>query len=462
MSIESVIPSFIKELATRFDLYIVGGSLRDIFLKKTPKDFDLAGKNIENALKYLKNKGKIVPLDEKEKEYRVVLRDYWIDISELRGKDIYEDLSKRDFTINSIAYDVKSKKLIDPYNGQEDIERKVIRTLSIENLKSDPLRVLRAFRFYATLGFSIEEDTLRCIKDTKEELSNTKGERIRQELLEILASSNVYKTFKLMCETLVMDIIFPEVSLLRKTSQRYYNNQNLLYHSLTALKNTEKMLKENNTYYEPVWLLGAFLHDIGKPFTLTYDEEGNTHFHGHDKYGAQIVEERLKKLRFSSKEVEEVKKIVAFHMYPHHLASVDVLTKKAVARFLRRAGKFADFLLLFALADAKASPPREGGMKGYVKLKKLMDEIRRENKNKVERIITGYDLIDMGFKPSPLFKTILEDVQDEYAIGNLKNKEEALKYIIKKYKKEGGYAPCNSRCTNGLRATKTKHTGQKK
>ncbi len=436
MNIESVLPTFIKNIIKEHHLYIVGGSIRDILLKKTPQDFDLVGKDIENALRHLREKGKIVVLDEKEKEYRIVFRDFWIDLSEMKGESIIDDLEKRDFTINSIAYDIEAKKLIDPCNGQKDIEKKIIKTCDIENLKMDPLRILRAFRFYATLGFTIEEHTLSWIYKIREMLSQVKAERIRLELLQILASSNVYNTFGIMCDTKVMDMLFPEVSRLRETSQRYYNNQNLLYHSLMALKYLEEMLKEKEIYYEPAWILGAFLHDIGKPSTLSYDEEGNTHFHGHDKLGAEILEKELKRLRFSTREIEGAKKVVALHMYPHHLASLDNLTKKAVARFLRRAGEYADFLFLFALSDAKASPPREGGMDGYKKLKKLMDEIRNEQRHKQERIITGHDLISLGFKPSPLFRTILEDVQEEFMAGTLQNKKEALKYITKKYKKE--------------------------
>ncbi len=441
------IPEHVINLIERFNLFLVGGTVRDIVMERKPRDFDLVGKNIEEVLNNLKSKGKIVILDEKEKEYRIVFKDYWIDLSEMKGITIEEDLKKRDFTINSMAIG-KSGELIDPFNGKEDIENRLLRTPHTENVIKDPVRILRAFRFMATLDFNIEKNTIFSILDNRSLLKKVAGERIHQELLLILESKNVYKAFESMCRYKVMDIIFPEIEGLRKTSQRYYNEQNLLYHSLLVLKFLEEQLYFSNIFYEPWYILGAFLHDIGKPVTISYDEEGNTHFHGHDKEGARLIENRLKDLRFSGREIEDIKNIISFHMYPHHLAGIENLTSKAVARFLRRTGKYADFLLLFAESDAKASPPREGGLNGYKRLREMINEIRQKSKNKPRRIITGHDLIAMGFEPSPLFRIILEDVQDEFISGNLKTKEDALKYIQDKYryrnKKEGAYDKNNS------------------
>ncbi len=434
----SNLPPVVREILSTYEFYLVGGSVRDILLDKTPSDYDLTGSDIARVLAHFKKHGKIVPLDEKEGEYRVVLKNFWIDVSRMKGKTIVEDLQKRDFTINSLAID-KNGNIIDPCGGRVDLKNGIIKTFKEENLLSDPLRILRAFRFYATLGYEIEKDTLTWIKKHKNLLGNVSGERIHQELILILSSQRVYETFKLMCELKVMDVIFPCVKRLRETAQRYYNEQNLLYHSLMVLKYLEENLQKTKVHTRPVFMLGAFLHDIGKPLTIAYDEEGNTHFHGHDKEGARLIEKRLKELKFSNREIDDVKKIIEFHMYPHHLAGVSELTKKAVARFLRRTGEYADFLLYFAEADAKASPPREGGMTGYEKLRNLIKEIREESKEKPPRILTGYDLIELGFEPSPLFRVILEDVEDEFKAGTLKNKEDALQYVKKKYKQEGAY-----------------------
>lgn len=432
----SSIPEFIRELMKRFHLLLVGGSVRDILMDKKPKDFDLIGKNIKDVLLHLKSKGKIVVLDREREEYRIVLGNYWIDITKIRGKSIVEDLGKRDFTINSLAI-TKDGVILDPFNGEKDIKNGIIRAVQPKNIEEDPIRILRAFRFMATLNFKIEEDTLSTIVSNKNLLQGVAGERIHQELLSILSSKNLFNTFKTMCEYEIMDIIIPEIKGLRQTSQRYYKSQNLLFHSLQVLKYLEEELYLKTIHFEPWYLLGAFLHDVGKPLTISVDEKGNTHFIGHDKEGAKLIEKRLKRLRFSGKEIEDIKNIISLHMYPHHLAGVETLTKKAVARFLRRTGQYTDFLLLFAEADAKASPPRGGGLSGYKKLRKMIEEIREENKEKPERLITGYDLIDLGFKPSPLFKTILEDVDDEFKAGALKDKVAALEYIKRKYKQRG-------------------------
>ncbi len=437
------LPSVIEGIPDIY--YVVGGCIRDFLLQKDFSDFDIVVLDLKKVLSYFKEqKGRVITLSEEDGEFRVMFGKFWVDVSSLKGRDITEDLLKRDFTINSIAFDPLKNCLIDPANGVSDIKKGIIRTHSEENLKDDALRILRAARFFATLGFEIETRTMEFITGQRALLERISPERIRNELLLILNSGRVYKTFKLLSDTEILDVIFPDVTALRHTVQRYYEGQNLLYHSLQVLKYTEESLLDVNIENKGMLLLSAFLHDIGKPECIVYDEEGNTHFYGHDKKGAQRAAHMLRTLRFSNKEIETVTKVVGFHMYPHLIAAEENLTKKAAARFIRRTEPFTDFLLKFAVADAKASPQRGTGMNGYERLRKMIEDIREEEKRRgmYKPILTGYDLIGLGLKPGPLFKLILNDVEDERRAGSLLSREEALKYVTEKYvviKKGGKY-----------------------
>jgi len=430
-----------KDILEKFDIFVVGGTIRDILLGDIPRDFDIVvPPPVESFLHELKKKNyRFFVLDEKEQEYRIILsKEEWIDLSQIKGETIESDLIMRDFTINSIGVHLKSGTLIDPTDGIKDLKEKIIRTVSGINLIQDPLRILRAFRFFATLGFNIEKKTEELIRELHPLINIVAMERIKYELFLILKTDQAYKTFKYMEEVGLLYDIFPELRPLRYTSQRYYNEQNLLYHSMMTMKYTEEIIEKETHPQEAGDLkvlikLAALLHDIAKPETLSYDDEGNTHFYGHDKIGADKVEQIALRLKFSNKEKDILKKLVRYHMYPHLLSAEKEITKKAANRYLRKTDELAFPLLRMALGDAMASPPRPGGMQGYERLEKILKEILEEKKKQKERIITGHDLISLGLEPGPLFRKILEEIEDMRAQGEIKTKEEALTYIKQKY-----------------------------
>jgi len=427
-----------KDILKKFKIFVVGGTIRDILLGDTPRDFDIVvPPPVEAFLNELKKKRyRYFVLDEQEKEYRIILsREEWIDLSQIKGDNIEKDLMMRDFTINSIGVHLKSGTVIDPTDGIKDLKGKIIRTVSGTNLIQDPLRIVRAFRFFATLGFSIEKKTEELIRELHPLINLVAKERIKYELFLILKSNRAFETFKYMEEMGLLYDIFPELRSLRYTSQRYYDEQNLLYHSMMTMKHTEEIIERENYPDELKALikLASLLHDIAKPETLSYDDEGNTHFYGHDKIGAEKVEQIAWRLKFSNKEKDILKKLVRYHMYPHLLSAEKEITKKAANRYLRKTDELAFPLLRMALGDALASPPRPGGMMGYEKLEKILREILEEKKKQKERIITGHDLISLGLEPGPLFRKILEEIEDMRAQGEIKTKEEALAFIKKKY-----------------------------
>lgn len=436
------VPLLDFDLIEKYDVYLVGGTIRDFFLKKPLTDYDIAVCNVELFLKDLRRKNPgitLFPLSEEDKEYRCVLGEgLWIDVSELKGRSIEEDLRLRDFTFNAMALNLRIGELIDPYNGQRDLAEKTIRMISSRNLIDDPLRILRAYRFMAILGFKIEQDTEFFIRELSPLISTryVAAERIKFELFLILESDRAGEVFSEMAKSGVLFSIFPELTDLKTTSQRYYNDQNLLFHTLQAVKNLEKILMEKD-YEEDIKVvakLAMLLHDVGKPKTISYDEEGNTHFYGHDKLGSEMAEEIAERLKLSRKEKNILKKLVRFHMYPHLLAAQRELTERAVNRYLRRMEELAFPLLDMAIADAMASPPRGDGILPYHKFEeKIFKVIEEKAKVGKERIVTGYDLIALGLKPGPIFKEILQEIDDLLAEGKIKTKDDALKYVMRKY-----------------------------
>lgn len=439
------VPTIDEEILESFPIYLVGGSLRDLMIGRSVTDYDLVVEgNLNQFLRFYKKKypdWTLFPLSEEDQEYRVVIKeDLWLDITSIKGEDIYEDLKRRDFTINAMALDLRRGNIIDPAGGRRDVEQKVIRIISPLNLIEDPLRILRAYRFNAVLGFEIESNTHFYLKELSPLVSFKliAGERIRYELFVILSTRDSARTINLMADDGVLFSLFPELSPMKHTSQRYYNEQNLLYHTINALANFERLLPEKGTEYEQelVWIykLAILLHDVGKPQTISFDEEGNTHFYGHDRIGAEIVEGIAERLRLSKKERNILKKLVKHHMYPHLLAAQQVLTERAVNRYLRRMEELAFPLLDMAVADALASPPRGEGILPYHEFRQKIYKVLEEKAKVTQgRLITGDDLIALGLKPGPIFRKILAEIDDLVAEGKVRSKEDALDYVRENY-----------------------------
>lgn len=438
-----------REKIKNGEIYLVGGAIRDFLLDIEPMDFDIIvkGSGLEFAKRLsISIGGKLVVLSEEDDEARIVISSKcWFDVSGIKGSNIEEDLRKRDFTINALAISLYGEPtLLDPLDGIKDIENKVIRTPSPSNLEEDPLRLLRAFRFASTLNFKIDEKTFKWIGDKSNLIKNVAPERVRTELFLLLQGDEIYKNLEGMTQCSLLESIFPEIIPLKETTQIFIEEINLLTHSLLTVENFEKILKkpppqlEKYVEFLTVFLseptnralmfLGALFHDIGKPDTLFIDKEGKTHFYGHEKIGAVKAEEIAKRLRFSKKEKELFKFIVRNHMYPHFLSN-NPPTPRALHRYLKKTGELAFPLLVLAYADASATPPM-GGLEGHLILaEKLKDYLLKEREKPKERLVTGNDLIARGLKPGPIFKEILNEIEELEAEGKIKTRKDALRIL---------------------------------
>ncbi len=434
------------------EIYIVGGTVRDFLLNRPINDYDIViPRNAMLFAQKLKRivPGKIVPLSEEDDDVRFVIKhNLWIDISGRKGGDINEDLKRRDFTINAMAIPLHGEPvLIDPCSGKRDLLNGIIRTPQRENLSNDPLRILRAFRFMAELRFEIERNTWNWVWELGFRLRKPSKERIRYELFLIFGSSYVYSTLLKMRESKILEVLFPEMVALEMTSQRYYQEQNLLYHSLQTVRNLENLLdnltsgplKKYSRYIEAflkfknskaLMMMGALFHDLGKPATISVTPEGRTRFFDHDSVGESLVKRIAKRYRFSRRETKLLAHLVRRHMYPHYLAGEDRLTKRALNRYLRRNDVLAFPLVVIAIADAQASPPADWGIDKYFELLEHLDALKKEKESKPQKkLVTGKDLIDLGLKPGPIFSKILEEIDDLRAEGKIKTREEALERL---------------------------------
>lgn len=453
-----------KEYPARF--YLVGGYLRDLFLrrKKDTVDFDFAVSS--SAIKLTRDiarklKAPFVILDKEHGSTRIVYRgkdaSYNLDFTDFRGKDITEDLYRRDFTINSLALDLRALRnaqsiddvLIDRDYGRKDLETKTIRIISEFSFPDDPLRILRAFSLSATLDFKIEKKTQFYIKKYKDKISSCAFERISEELFKILNSKNCFRTFKQMDNFKILVEIIPEIKAMYKVRQGPYHHLDVYRHSLETLKQIEILFlelrrnKDIQNYLNEavsgthtrraVLKLGAYLHDIGKPVSKKR-VGGKIYFHGHEKTGRDIVRGILERLRLSSDERAALDKIIFWHLRPGYLADIEDLSKRAIYRYFRDTQNEAASVLLLSIADQRSTrgPLTRGANRSHhekVCLDLGKEFFRQRREKKLPKLVDGNEIMRcLNISPGPLIGKILTEINEAQAVGELKTKKDALRF----------------------------------
>ena len=301
--------------------YLVGGSIRDLFTKKCEfYDRDISIKGAENFARKVADKwdGTFIELDSENKIYRVVLPDKinFLDISELQGNSIEEDLKRRDFTINAIAYDLANDKFVDVTGGLKDLENKVLRHIDDKNFEDDPLRILRAFRFYAVTGFSMTKELADALKKYMPMALNPAKERINYEIMKLFGGDFASSALLKMDEFGLLEKIFPCVKEMKKVPPNTHHHLDLFHHVVETVRQIEIMYNElsgfEKEHLEAVDFggfprinhlkLAGFLHDIGKFSTWTIEESGRHRFIKHDDVGSKMVVPLLRDLKFSKKQ----------------------------------------------------------------------------------------------------------------------------------------------------------------
>lgn len=451
---------------SKLKIYLVGGILRDLALKRKKEsldfDFAVSSKALKFAHRLSKRlKGNYVVLDRLHGCARVIFKHknktYTLDFTDFRDKDLRRDLLKRDFSINTIALDleniVKGKyDIIDYYGAKEDLKNRIIRVVSTMSLRLDPLRIMRAFSLAAQLNFKIDKDTLKEIKKSKKNLSKSAAERIREELFKILDVPDSNHTLRQMDELSVLSEVMPEIKIMRGVKQGPYHHLDVWNHSLEALSQLEIYLKKArqnpdiknylNGYIsgthrrEQLIKLGALLHDIGKPGALER-KDGKTRFHGHERVGLPFVESICERLKLSTREIEALKYMVFWHLRPGYLADNEPVTPRAIFRYFRDTKDEGVSILLISIADQRATRGPLTTLESRQRHEKtvawlIKEFFRRKKEKKLPRLITGDDLIKkLKLTPSPIFSKILRGIEEAQALKKIKTKKQALEFAAK-------------------------------
>ena len=436
--------------------FVVGGWVRNYFLKKETKDIDivcnekgielaqLIAKKLKRKIVVYKNFGTaLVKSDKYDIEFITARIESYNQNSRkphIQLGTMEDDQKRRDFTINAmfIGLDKKNKyKLIDPFNGLNDLKKQIIKTpLDPDKTYSDdPLRMIRAIRFASQLNFKIEEKSFLSIKKNQERLKIISNERIIEEFNKILMSKKPSIGIKLLFDTKLLTIFFPElVNLQGKETINNHTHKDNFYHTLQVVDNISK--KTNN-----IWLRwAALLHDIAKPQTKKYDSQNGWSFHGHEYLGSKIVPKIFRRLKLPLNEnMKYVQKLVLLHLRPIGLAK-DNITDSGYRRLIVDAGEDIDDLFTLCIADITSK--NEEKVKKYLNnLNTVKEKIEKvEEKDQLRNFqppISG-DFIMKYFnlKPSKLVGQIKWEIREAILNGDIKNNfKEAEKYMIKIGKK---------------------------
>ena len=441
-------------------VFVIGGFVRDILLNKISKDIDIVvlGSGIELAKKIAKKIGK----ETKAKYFKnfgtAMLRykDWQIEFvgarKESYRKDsrkpivedgtLEDDQKRRDFTINALAINLQKDKygeFIDPFNGINDLKNKIIRTPLDPDItfSDDPLRMMRAIRFATRLNFFIDSDCFKAIKRNKERMKIVSKERITEELNGIILAPEPSRGFKLLLETGLLEIIFPQmVDLQGAEFIDGKGHKDNFYHTLEVLDNVAE--KSDN-----LWLRwAAILHDIAKPKTKKFVQDIGWTFHAHEFKGAKMVPEIFRKMKLPLNEkMRYVQKLVMLHLRPIALVE-NIVTDSAVRRLLFEAGDDIDDLMLLCNADITSK--NQTKIKRYLKNFKLVREKLKdiEEKDKLRNWqppVSG-DVIMKTFNLEPCYKVgkIKNAIREAILDGEINNNyEDAYAFMIKEGEKLG-------------------------
>ncbi len=437
------IPAHVLNVTTilnknRYQAWVVGGSIRDLIIKKTICDYDIATdaypekvmtmmkRAIPTGIKHgtvtvLTDRGNVeVTTFRKDGEYSDARRPDSVTYS----SSIQEDLSRRDFTINGIAYNPATDELIDPFKGREDIVKKIIRTIGdpVERFNEDGLRPFRACRFAAQLGFSIEKSTFEAISKCLDRAVMVSAERIREEFIKIVQSVKPSTGIELLRETGLLNLIIPELLDGFGIKQNRYHRYDIYYHNLYSCD------AGNQDDYRI--RLAALFHDIGKYHARREVQEGKkgkrSVFYNHEIIGASITNKIMRKLRFSNNDIKTVTHLIRNHMFHY----TNQWTDGAVRRFIRKVGlENLEDVFKLRKADRIGNGLKKGESKSVMNLKERIRKVLEEASaiTVKDLAVNGHDIMqEFNMKPGPRVGKILNNLLEIILDDQSKNKRETL------------------------------------
>ena len=432
LSVKDILNKFEK---SGFEIYIVGGAVRDISMDRFTYDWDFTtNATPEEILKvvpgglYNNEFGTVFTPnpDDKERPHEITTfrkeegyQDFRHPNQITWGKSLEEDLSRRDFTINALALDI-NLKLIDLYKGQDDIKNKLIKAVGDPNerFSEDALRMMRAIRIAAELGFTIEEKTLDAIKKNATLINKIAKERVKEELFKLLSSPYPYEGMLLLRNSGLMQEILPELEKCFGVEQKSPGRHHIYdvgEHLLISLKNC----KSN----DPLTRFATLIHDIGKPQTYKKLDSGTITFYNHEMVSTKIAENLVERLKFSNKEKEKLITLVRWHQF-----TVDERqTDSAIRRFIKNVGieNIKDMLAL-RTGDRLGGGARETSWR-LEEFKKRLLEVQKEPFSIKDLKINGNDVMKvLKIKPGPKVGKILEKLFEKVVAKEIPNEKKPL------------------------------------
>ena len=442
------------------DAFVIGGYVRDQLLNRETKDIDIVaiGSGIDFAkktakklksspIKVFKSFGTaMIIVDDIEVQFVGARKESYRSNSrnpKIETGTFEEDQKRRDFTINALAISLNSKdygQLIDPFNGLNDLKNKILKTPLDPNLtfSDDPLRMMRAIRFSSQLDFKIEKETLNAISKNADRIKIVAQERITEELNKIILSKRPSSGFKLLEETGLLKIIFPEFQLLKGIENiNGKSHKDNFYHTLKVLDNILPFSNGN------LWLRwAALLHDIAKPSTKRFNSTQGWTFHGHEDKGARMVPSIFRKLKLPlDNKMKYVQKLVLLHLRPISLTN-ESITDSALRRLLFEAGDELEDLMTLCKSDI-TSKNKEKKIKYLNRFENVKEKLRDlEDRDKIKNWqppIDGKEIMDtFNIKPCKEVGILKESIKNAILDGIIKNSyKDAKEYMLTKAKEIG-------------------------
>lgn len=436
-----------------FEAYVVGGTVRDYFLGRSSKDVDVAtDATPEEAMAAMEEAGlKAIPTGiehgtitvvdpelgevefttyRTEGEYEDARRPEEVEFVD----DVREDLARRDLTINAIAYDPTTGEIVDPFGGKEDLDEGIIEAVGepLNRFDEDGLRPIRAARFASTLGFDVEDETWAAMADptviaSVEEIAE---ERIQEEMMKNLKRSDEpSRFFDILVETGLNAHVLPELEdAIGMEQPNQYHAYDVYGHILSTI---------DHTMPDPVIRLSMLFHDIGKPETQTFDDDGTPHFYGHEKVSAEMAKEAMRRLKFSNEMVDQVSHLVRHHMWRY----LPEMNDSTVRRFIDDLGEenLEDWVQVrYADIHGKGKPEHMeeelDRLNGFLQ---RVEELRSEGDGGIPDLaIDGNDLMDMGFDPGPEMGELIDQLREYIAEDLDRNNPEELREVAQEFGEE--------------------------
>lgn len=424
---------------TGLEIYVVGGAVRNLLLDKEITNWDFTTSTTPEIIQkmfpesFYHNEYGTVTVTENDSLYEITPFRRESDYKDHRhpdkiswAKTLTEDLSRRDFTINAMAYD--GEKIVDPFKGQEDIKNKIVKSVGDpdKRFNEDALRLLRAIRFASQLGFMIDDNTRASIQKNASLITNISWERIREEFLKILSSDYPSEGVVFLKNVGLLSYILPEVDLcfmIPQKSPKRHHVYDVGTHLVQALKHCPSK--------DPITRFATLIHDVGKAETFRRDDEsGLITFYNHEVAGKNQAIKIADRFRLSNKEKEKLVRLVQFHQF----TVSEIQTDKAVRRFIRSIGKeYLNDIIDLRYGDRIGSGAKPDSWR-FDLFRRRLEEVQKQPFQIKDLKADGNDVMKiLKMNPGPKIGEILKDIFDKVVEKGLKNEKEVLLEEIKKY-----------------------------